>query len=100
MWPLHLYVFLLQFQIVQLLLRHSADITLRNYEGQTAVEVASGSIRSLLLESVERSTEASHHLLLQAAWQGDIKVIKRLLVSYLSLNEIFIYHIMSLLFSG
>lgn len=68
------------FQIVQLLLRHGADITLRNYEGHTAVEVASPSIRSLLLESVERSTEASHQLLLQAAWQGDLKVVSRLLV--------------------
>jgi len=70
-------------QIVQLLLRHGADITLRNYEGQSAVEVASNSIRSLLLESVERATEASHQLLLQAAWQGDIKVVNRLLVSHL-----------------
>jgi len=67
-------------QIVQLLLRHGADITLRNYEGHTAVEVASPSIRAILLESVERSTEASHQLLLQAAWQGDIKVVSRLLV--------------------
>ncbi|XP_060566033.1 serine-rich adhesin for platelets-like isoform X2 [Ruditapes philippinarum] len=66
-------------KIVQLLLRHGADITLRNYEGQTAVEVASPSIRSILLESVERSTEASHQLLLQAAWQGDIQVVSRLL---------------------
>ncbi|KAL4224924.1 hypothetical protein ACF0H5_015620 [Mactra antiquata] len=66
-------------KIVQLLLKHGADITLRNYEGQTAVEVASPTIKSILLESVERSTEASHQLLLQAAWQGDNKVVARLL---------------------
>ncbi|XP_052242175.1 uncharacterized protein LOC127852295 isoform X2 [Dreissena polymorpha] len=66
-------------KIVQLLLQHGADVTLRNYEGHTALDVASPSIRSILLESVERTTEASHQLLLQAAWQGDIKVILRLL---------------------
>ncbi|XP_052799518.1 uncharacterized protein LOC128231131 isoform X2 [Mya arenaria] len=66
-------------KIVQLLLRHGADVTLRNYEGHTAVEVASNAIRSILLDSVERSTEASHQVLLQAAWQGDLKVINRLL---------------------
>ncbi|XP_069131824.1 uncharacterized protein [Argopecten irradians] len=66
-------------KIVQLLLKHGADITLRNYDGQTAVEVASTSIRTLLLDSVDRSTESSHRLLLQACWQGNIRVIKKLL---------------------
>lgn len=70
-------------QIVQLLLKHGADITLRNYENQTAVEVASAGIRTILLDSVERSTESSHRLLLQAAWQGNIKVLRRLLVCML-----------------
>ncbi|XP_022336709.2 uncharacterized protein LOC111132656 isoform X3 [Crassostrea virginica] len=66
-------------KIVQLLLKHGADITLRNYENQTAVEVASAGIRTILLDSVERSTESFHRLLLQAAWQGNIKVLKKLL---------------------
>ncbi|WAR01997.1 M3K19-like protein [Mya arenaria] len=66
-------------KIVQLLLRHGADVTLRNYEGHTAVEVASNAIRSILLDSVERSTEASHQVLLQAAWQGDLKSQKKVL---------------------
>ncbi|XP_060068251.1 probable serine/threonine-protein kinase DDB_G0282963 [Ylistrum balloti] len=66
-------------KIVQLLLKHGADITLRNYEGQTAVEVASASIKTLLLDSINRSTESSHRLLLQAAWQGNIRVLNKLL---------------------
>ena len=69
------------FQIVQLLLRHGADITLRNYENVTAVEVASPAIKTVLLDSVERSTESSHRLLLQAAWQGNVKILRKLLVS-------------------
>ncbi len=35
------------FQIVKLLLRNGADITLRNYEGQTALEVASPQIQQV-----------------------------------------------------
>ncbi|XP_061177816.1 uncharacterized protein LOC133186594 isoform X2 [Saccostrea echinata] len=66
-------------KIVQLLLKHGADITLRNYENQTAVEVASAGIRTILLDSVDRSTESFHRLLLQAAWQGNIKVLRKLL---------------------
>ena len=70
------------FQIVQLLLKHGADVTLRNYENQTAVDVASTAIKTVLLDSVERTTESLHHLLLQAAWQGNIKVVRKLLVQY------------------
>lgn len=80
------YIFLLT-KIVQLLLKHGADITLRNYENQTAVEVASAGIRTILLDSVERSTESFHRLLLQAAWQGNIKVLRRLLVCTLILSS-------------
>ena len=68
-------------QLIQLLLRHGADPTLRNYEAQTALEVATGGTKTLLLDSVTRATESSHRLLLQAAWQGNIEVICRLLVS-------------------
>ncbi|KAL3841916.1 hypothetical protein ACJMK2_020005, partial [Sinanodonta woodiana] len=66
-------------KIVQLLLKHGADVTLRNYEGQTAVEIASPAIKTILLDSIGGATEASHRLLLQAAWQGNITVIKKLL---------------------
>ncbi|XP_052066561.1 uncharacterized protein LOC127706153 isoform X3 [Mytilus californianus] len=66
-------------KIVQLLLKHGADVTLRNYENQTAVDVASSAIKTVLLDSVERTTESWHHLLLQAAWQGNIKVVRKLL---------------------
>ncbi|XP_046371744.2 uncharacterized protein LOC124145836 [Haliotis rufescens] len=66
-------------KIVQLLLKHGADPTLRNYEGQVAVEVALASIKMILLDSVEKTTESSHRLLLQAAWQGNIKIVRKLL---------------------
>ncbi|XP_067654331.1 uncharacterized protein [Haliotis asinina] len=66
-------------KIVQLLLKHGADPTLRNYEGQVAVEVASASIKTIILDSVEKTTESSHRLLLQAAWQGNIKIVRKLL---------------------
>lgn len=84
-------IFLLT-KIVQLLLKHGADITLRNYENQTAVEVASAGIRTILLDSVERSTESFHRLLLQAAWQGNIKVLRRLLVCILWEIKIINHH--------
>lgn len=67
-------------KIVQLLLKFGADVTLRNYECETAVSVSSAAIRKMLLESVERSG-CSHRHLLQAAWQGNISVVQQLLVS-------------------
>lgn len=70
-------------QIAQLLLKHGADITLRNYEGQTAVQVASSTFRTMLLDSVEHTSDSPHRILLQAAWQGNIKVLRKLLVSIL-----------------
>ncbi|XP_041365735.1 uncharacterized protein LOC121380819 [Gigantopelta aegis] len=66
-------------RIVHLLLKHGADPTLHNYKDQTAVEVATPSIKTVLLDSVEKSTESPHRLLLQAAWQGNVKVVHKLL---------------------
>ncbi|KAL8569123.1 hypothetical protein ACOMHN_055039 [Nucella lapillus] len=66
-------------KMVQLLLRHGADPTLRNYNAKTAVEEATGPTLTVLLDSVTKATESSHRLLLQAAWQGDVEVIRRLL---------------------
>ncbi|KAK7480430.1 hypothetical protein BaRGS_00028349 [Batillaria attramentaria] len=68
-------------KIAQLLLRHGADPTLRNYEAQTALEVATGAAKTMLLDSVARGTECTHRLLLQAAWQGNIEVIRRLVAT-------------------
>lgn len=67
--------------MIQLLLRHGADPTLHNYEAQTALEVATSATKTILLDWVNRSTECTHRLLLQAAWQGNLEVIRRLLVS-------------------
>ncbi|XP_076450604.1 uncharacterized protein LOC143286754 [Babylonia areolata] len=66
-------------KIVQLLLRHGADPTLRNYNARTAVEEATGATVTILLDSVSKAGESSHRLLLQAAWQGNLDVIRRLL---------------------
>ncbi|XP_064634506.1 uncharacterized protein LOC135492185 [Lineus longissimus] len=65
-------------RIVQLLLKHGADVTLRNYDSKTAVELASPAIRQVLLESVERSG-CTHRHLLQAGWQGNFEVVRKLL---------------------
>ncbi|KAL5007408.1 hypothetical protein ScPMuIL_016214 [Solemya velum] len=67
------------FKIAQLLLKHGADITLRNYEGQTAVQVAPAVFRTMLLDSVEHASDSPHRVLLQAAWQGNIQVLRKLL---------------------
>ena len=66
-------------QIVELLLKHGADVTLRNYDGQTAVEVGSSIIGRLILDSV--SCGGPHRNLLQAAWQGDSVLVQKILVS-------------------
>lgn len=68
-------------QIVQLLLKHGADVTLKNYDGKTAVEVASPGIKTLLLDAVAQTSLSVHQRLLQAAWQGDAVVVRQLLVS-------------------
>ncbi|XP_070564922.1 uncharacterized protein [Ptychodera flava] len=65
-------------KIVQLLLKYGADITLRNFDNETALDVASVGIRTILLDSVERTGCTTRHLL-QAAWQGNVKVLKRVL---------------------
>ncbi|PVD33929.1 hypothetical protein C0Q70_05191 [Pomacea canaliculata] len=73
-------------KMIQLLLRHGADPTLHNYEAQTALEVATSATKTILLDWVNRSTECTHRLLLQAAWQGNLEVIRRLLVVNKSLD--------------
>ena len=68
-------------KIVQLLLKYGADITIRNYDNETAIDVAKPGVRTALLQSVERAGCTPRHLL-QAAWQGNIDVVQRLLVSF------------------
>lgn len=66
-------------KIVQLLLKYGADITIRNYDNETALDVAKPGVQTALLQSVERNGCTPRHLL-QAAWQGNIEVVQRLLV--------------------
>ena len=66
-------------QMVEVLLQHGADVTLRNFEGQTAVEVASPVILQKLLEAVDKGGPQRN--LLQAAWQGNATVMRKILVS-------------------
>ncbi|XP_035693013.1 ankyrin repeat domain-containing protein 12-like isoform X1 [Branchiostoma floridae] len=65
-------------RIVDLLLKYGADITLRNHEGQTAMDLAPAHLCRMLLESVDR-VGTSHRHLLQAAWQGNTRKVKALL---------------------
>ena len=65
--------------MVEVLLQHGADVTLRNFEGQTAVEVASPVILQKLLEAVDKGGPQRN--LLQAAWQGNATVMRKILVS-------------------
>ena len=67
-------------KITQLLLKYGADITLRNYDNQTAIDVARPNVLRPLLESVSRVGCSPRHLL-QAAWQGNLATVRRLLVS-------------------
>ena len=62
-----------------LLLKNGCDVTLRNYEGQTALEVASPQIQHQLLDGVDNG--GPHRNLLQAAWQGNATLLQNILVS-------------------
>ena len=62
-----------------MLLRRGADVTLRNFEGQTAVELASAQIQQTLLTAVDKG--GPHRNLMQASWQGNSHVVKKILVS-------------------
>ncbi|XP_020607907.1 serine/threonine-protein phosphatase 6 regulatory ankyrin repeat subunit C-like isoform X2 [Orbicella faveolata] len=67
-------------KVVSLLLNYGADITLCNNKGQSVLDFASDSMRPLLLGSVARQGYSSRHLL-QAAWQGNVLLVKKLLSS-------------------
>ncbi|KAI8481951.1 hypothetical protein Bbelb_403130, partial [Branchiostoma belcheri] len=72
-------------RIVDLLLKYGADITLRNHEGQTAMDLAPSHLCRLLLESVDR-VGTSHRHLLQAAWQGNTRKVRALLAGRKALD--------------
>ncbi|EDO47820.1 predicted protein [Nematostella vectensis] len=67
-------------KVVSLLLNYGADITLSNDAGQSVLDMAPRSLIPLLIDSVERQGTSSRHLL-QAAWQGNVQILKRLLSS-------------------
>lgn len=67
-------------KVVSLLLNYGADITLCNNKGKSVLDFAPDSMRPLLLGSVARQGYSSRHLL-QAAWQGNVHLVKKLLSS-------------------
>ena len=65
---------------MNLLLKHNADVTLQNDQGHTAIEIASPKIRQMMLDSSDGGTvQQSLH---QAAWQGNFKLVKRIMVTF------------------
>ena len=80
------------------MVRQGADVTMVNREGQTAVELASSTvIRQLLLAAVDQGGPL--HNLCQAAWQGNVAVLQRILVReplqvyYRRISMFFCYYI-------
>ncbi|XP_055899972.1 probable serine/threonine-protein kinase DDB_G0282963 isoform X1 [Biomphalaria glabrata] len=66
---------------VEALLKHGAEVTLCNHEAQTALETAHSSVRTILLDWVETQTQINERLLLQAAWQGNLSVVRKILTN-------------------
>lgn len=63
---------------VDILLKNGADITLRDNDGHTPLELASHiSMKSKLLSGVENG--GNHRNLLQASWQGDVNTVNVIL---------------------
>ncbi|KAH9495852.1 hypothetical protein Btru_015259 [Bulinus truncatus] len=68
-------------KIVETLLKYGAEVTLCNHEAQTALETAHSSVRTILLDWVEAQTQLNERLLLQASWQGNLSVVRKILMS-------------------
>lgn len=66
-------------QVVGFLLEKGADITLCNYNHQTAVHVANCDVQRQLL--AVSGIQAPQMQLLQSSWQGDLERLQHLLVS-------------------
>ncbi|KAM4859231.1 mitogen-activated protein kinase kinase kinase 19 [Thomomys bottae] len=73
-------------EVVRFLLEKGADITLCNYNNQTAVHVANCNIQRQLLEV--NGVQAPQMQLLQSSWQGDLEQLQHLLSSeeFLDIN--------------
>ncbi|XP_014668610.1 PREDICTED: ankyrin repeat domain-containing protein 22-like [Priapulus caudatus] len=65
-------------KILQLLLKHGADVTLRNYDNKTALDEASPGIQQILVATVT-SGGSSPRRLMQAAWQGNSHAVEQIL---------------------
>ncbi|XP_030849172.1 uncharacterized protein LOC583722 isoform X2 [Strongylocentrotus purpuratus] len=66
-------------KLIRLLLKYGADVTLRNAATETVLDLTEDpQIRKLLLDSVLRKGVSPRHLL-QAAWQGNVLVVRQLL---------------------
>ncbi|XP_035298518.1 mitogen-activated protein kinase kinase kinase 19 [Cricetulus griseus] len=73
-------------EVVEILLERGADITLCNYNNQTAIHVANGDIRRQLL--ADKRIQAPQMQLLRSSWQGDLEQLQHLLASeeFLDIN--------------
>nr|XP_054757768.1 uncharacterized protein LOC129263877 isoform X1 [Lytechinus pictus]XP_054757769.1 uncharacterized protein LOC129263877 isoform X2 [Lytechinus pictus] len=66
-------------KLIRLLLKYGADVTLRNAATACVLDLTEDhQIRKQLLESVLRKGVSPRHLL-QAAWQGNVQVVRQLL---------------------
>ncbi|XP_019490358.1 PREDICTED: 26S proteasome non-ATPase regulatory subunit 10-like, partial [Hipposideros armiger] len=66
-------------EVVKFLLEKGADITLCNYNNQTAVHVANCTVQRQLLAI--NGIQAAQMQLLQSSWQGDLEQLQHLLAS-------------------
>ena len=71
-----------------MLLRYGADTTLRNYDGQSALEVASPVIKQIILDCVESSSVSVTQKLLQVAWVGNSDIVNQILVSFQLIQKV------------
>lgn len=71
-------------QVVEFLLEKGADITLCNYDNQTAVHVANCDVQRQLLAT--NGIQASQMQLLRSSWQGDLEQLQQLLVSQINVK--------------
>ena len=67
-------------QVVQLILAQGADITLQNYNRESALEVASPLIKQIILDCVDHGEAPYSQRLLHAAWVGNHTIVNDILV--------------------
>jgi hypothetical protein len=85
--PLHKAAFVGRTDIVQLLLAHNADVSIRNEELRTARQLARSSPVADLLAQVEQSDRRRRETrFLQSARDGDMETLRSLLTGALAVN--------------